>query len=412
MSDRPTQTPASSAPQPQASGGSLAARAARFRNGSPFLVERATLYDPDPLDLPVAPADQRRSAPRTLLPAALTLLGVVVVVGLAAGILFVRNADGPRTAENEDRGQGRGQDRGMGRLGQFSERVPRSSPDAPSAETPARRDQVTYDLTRRSNDTIVGAWRAHKDVKYPPAGEAKPAAPEIVSPATETPPSGLKRLMPRRLTGWLAKRKTEQAAETAVPPRAPLDETHVPKVSTEFRPAPRPRAPLDEPYVPKASAEGQSARPAPAARDTASAPNRAPDPVRQRAAPGAAEQPGANVVARVGRATDPKERGTANADRDPALPIEPSDADKPTLDRERYAARRAQRGGFAPPCARRADWRSISTDSKCATRARCPMASSFPALRRSGRDDLSLMSPTAIPGALRNAFPAVFPAAY
>ena len=83
MSERPTQTPASSATESQASGvpkptgssasalareaaawgqppvraESLAARAERFRNGAPFLVERATLYDPDPLDLPVAPAD-------------------------------------------------------------------------------------------------------------------------------------------------------------------------------------------------------------------------------------------------------------------------------------------------------------------------------------------------------------------
>ena len=123
MSERPTQTPASSAPPLQASGAarseapstaarpgvhidvrhsgapvhapvrlspsaptgeSLAARAERFRNGAPFLVERATLYDPDPLDLPVAPADRRPRAPRTLLPAALTLLGYGIAVALAA----------------------------------------------------------------------------------------------------------------------------------------------------------------------------------------------------------------------------------------------------------------------------------------------------------------------------------------
>ena len=302
MSDRPTQTPASSAPKPQAAnslprddpriddrrggapardaarsdqspvaGASLAARAERFRNGAPFLVERATLYDPDPLDLPVAPADRRRHAPRTLLPAALTLLVVVVVVGLAAGILFVRNADGPRTEESRDRGQ----DQRTGRLGQFSERgVPRPSPNTPSAEAPTRRDQVTYDLTKRANDTIVGAWRAAKEAKRQPADDAKPAAepeaaPEIVSPATETPPGGLQRLMPRRLAGWLAKRKAEQVAAPAVPPRAPLDEPHVPKVSTEFRPAARPRAPLDEPHVPKVSAEGQPPDATLAGRDTA-----------------------------------------------------------------------------------------------------------------------------------------------
>ena len=351
MSDRPTQTPASSAPQPQASGESLAVRAARFRNGAPFLVERATLYDPDPLDLPVAPADRRRHSPRTLLPAALTLLGVVVVVGLAAGILFVRNADGPRIQESGDRGR----EQGAGRLGQFSERgIPGPSTHGPSADAPVARDQVSYDLTRRSNETIVGAWRPHKEPQLPPVEEARPAvpasepeaAPEIVSPATETPPSGLRRLMPRRLTGWLAKRKADQiaerTAEPAAPPRAPLDDPYVSKTSVDDDPASMPRAPLDASRRPKAAVNAGRVPPRSATEETASAPQRGTPHVRPHATPGAAERPGANVVARVGRATDPKERNKASDDDSR---VEPVDAEKLSAARERHrtsSARRAE----------------------------------------------------------------------
>lgn len=371
MSERPTQTPASSAtesqasgvPKPKASGAapgdlrlgdpggsalareaagwgqppvrgeSLAARAERFRNGAPFLVERATLYDPDPLDLPVAPAERRLRSPGGLLPAALTLLGVVVVVGLAAGVLFVRNADVPRS---DDR---------TGRLEQFSERaVPRQSPDVSSPRSPSRRDEVTYDLTRRSNDVIVGAWRAPNDRRRP-AEEGKPAAPvatpvtkpearpeatpEVVVAPTESAPRGLRRLMPHRLSGWRAKPEVKQIAEPAKPTRAPLDDP------TELRPSADGRlaAPLDEPHVPKSTAEAGRAVPAPAARDAG----------RQRPLPGAAERPGANVVARVGRETDQKGRNKANAGDDATPPIEPSDADKSTTARERYGASRARR---------------------------------------------------------------------
>jgi hypothetical protein len=361
MSERPTQTPASSATESQASGvakpktasgtaprdlhisdprssalareaaawgqrpvpnESLAARAERFRNGAPFLVERATLYDPDPLDLPVAPADRRLHSPGGLLPAALTLLGVVVVVGLAAGVLFVRNADGPRIDER------------TGRLEQFSERAaPRPSRDTPSLDAPKRRDELTYDLTRRSTDTIVGAWRAPNDVQAPSAEESKPVAPEVkpvarsdvkpeskpasapeVVAAPPESPRGIRRLMPNRLTGWLAKRRAERIAEPAVPPRAPLDDPTELRKSADGRPA----APLDEPHVPKVKAAARSA------------------------APGAAEHPGSNVVARVGRETDPEERGKAAADDKSTPPVEPPDADKPTA-RERYAASRARR---------------------------------------------------------------------
>jgi hypothetical protein len=321
-----------------ATGQSLAARAERFRNGAPFLVERATLYDPDPLDLPVAPADRRLRAPRSLLPAALTLLGVVIVVGLAAGILFVRNADVPRRAD------------GTGRLEQFSERVaPRAPVNAPAGEPPTRRDQVTYDLTRRSNDTIVGAWRLHKELGRQTGDEAEPAEsatpapppeppPEVVSAPTEAPPQGLRRLMPRRLTGWLAKRKGEQIAEPAepaVPSRPPLDDPYVPNAAAEVRPAAPPRAPLDDPYVsPKASAH---------ARPVAPQPQQVGEAARQQAAPDVAEHPGANVVARVGRAIDPKEPAMEEADGDGPAPSELTDEEKREATRKKYAVSRARR---------------------------------------------------------------------
>lgn len=335
-------------------GASLAARAARFRGGAPFLVERATLFDPDPLDALAVPADRRRPrSPHAMLPAALTLLGVVVVVGLAAGVLFVRNADGPRKHQ------------GTGRLEQFSERVvPHPAAKVPSPDAPIPRDRVSYDLTRRTNDRIVGAWRLPKDatrqpaveVKHPdkpqpvkkvqpieivrPVDEAKPSeeasptpleaapapSPQVVSAPTEAPTDGLRRLMPRRLNGWLSKRRAEQVAERAEPavtPRAPLDEPHVPKVSTEIRPTPPPRAPLDEPHVPKSTAEAERGR--------------------QHPDSGGAEHPGANVVARVGRETEPN--GPAKEKRDLGEPpaVELPEAEQRQAARERRAAQRAQR---------------------------------------------------------------------
>jgi hypothetical protein len=323
--------PAPRSSQPLPASESLAARAERFRSGAPFLVERATLYDPDPLDLPVAPADRRLGAPRALLPAALTLLGIVIFVGLAAGVLFVRNADGPRTDEardrSQDQGQGKGQDQGTSRLDQFSERVvPRPSPTPPS-----RPDAVTYDLTRRSNDTIVGAWRAPKDIKGQTSAQGTPAAPapapapnatpNVVSTPTEPKPTGLRRLLPRSFTNRPAKHTAEPVAELATPPRAPLD----------------------DPYVPKASAQTQPGERKPTAHDTASAPRRAPEPARPRTATGATERPGANVVARVGRATDPRQRDKANGEQETAPPIVSSDADKPESMRDRYATSRAKR---------------------------------------------------------------------
>ena len=368
MSERPTQTPASSALPLQASGAArseapstaarsgvhidvrhggvpvnspvrssasapagetLAARAERFRNGAPFLVERATLYDPDPLDLPVAPADRRPRAPRTLLPAALTLLGVVIVVGLAAGVLFVRNADGPRHVETTNR------------LERFSERqVTRPVATAPEPQAPPRRDQVTYDLTRRSNDTIVGAWRLHKELERGPAKEAKrvepasPAprpepAPEIVSAPPEAPPSKPRRLMPRRLAEWLAKRRGSEVAEDAVAEPSSPDAAQGPKAVA----APQ-RAPLDDPYVSRRAAESRSAPPPQ---------QQVREADRKPAALDAADHPGANVVARVGRTTDPKARATADADRDGPAPAELTEEQEREAKRRRYAEGRARR---------------------------------------------------------------------
>lgn len=366
MSERPTQTPASSARQPQASGAptqqasrdtprdglriegrgddatagprhrssqplaaseSLAVRAERFRNGAPFLVERATLYDPDPLDLPVAPADRRLGAPRALLPAALTLLGIVIFVGLAAGVLFVRNADGPRTDEAQDRRRNTGRETGPSRLDQFSEGVmPRSLP-----ATPSRPDTMTYDLTRRANDTIVGAWRAPKDVKGRTSAQGTPttptpappsdAVPIVVTAPAEPPPTGLRRLLPRRFTSRAAKQAPEPVAEVAPPSRAPLD----------------------DPYVPNASAQGQPTERRPDAQDTASAPRPASDASRRRPMPGATERPESNVVARVGRATDPRQRDEANGEQDTAPPIASPETDKPKSTRDRYTTSRAKR---------------------------------------------------------------------
>src|SRR5262249_49567856 len=96
---------------------SVAERAANFRQGAPFLVERATLYDPEPLDRLEPMPDRVDLPPRRVLPIALTLLAVVIVAGLAASVLFLRNADVVRMEASK------------GRLDQFSERgVPRDHP--------------------------------------------------------------------------------------------------------------------------------------------------------------------------------------------------------------------------------------------------------------------------------------------
>lgn len=329
MSERPTHKPASSATdqdrlrlderpadagahvQPD-TGQSLAARAERFRNGAPFLVQRATLYDPEPLEQALPQTGARVRTRQPLLPAALTLLGVVIVVGLAAAVLFVRNADEHRHEES------------AGRLGRFAER---GAPDA-ARETPGRHDQVTYDLTRRSNDRIVGAWRPPKEIERrspadrpamaPPiavksveaekAKEEKQAGPVATPPSDEPPRAGLRRLLPRRLTGWLPKRTAEPAAP--------------------------PRAPLDDPYVRKSTAESEVVDPRAARPDAAAAPKTAP--------PGTADRPD-SVVARVGRSTEPREGREETDDRRGTTPIGPAGKDAKTAPRDGIAARSNQR---------------------------------------------------------------------
>jgi hypothetical protein len=244
---------------------SLAERAANFRRGAPFLVARATLYDPEPLD-PAAPAATNAGRPpRRLLPAALTLLGVAIVVGLAASILFVRNADVVRD------------DGGAGRLEQYSDRaLPRGdsrvSPGAqPNSST------VAYDLTRRPNDAIVGAWRPGQ------AEDAQPAP-------SESPPAATKR---RPLPGRLS----------AAPPEVPPEPVTRPVVMAPPRyDAPEPKRRFADGEVP----HGAEAR---LSETTAAAPSPVGDPpLSSEPAPGdETERPGPSVVARVGRASEPVE---------------------------------------------------------------------------------------------------------
>ena len=256
-------------PGTRADGETVAARAERFRRGAPFLVERATLYDPHPLDpLPVVEI-KTLPRPRSLLPAAVTLLGVVVVVGVAAGVLSVRNADGPRS---DDRAR---------HIKPAADGV--AARDAPSAQPPG--GAVTYDLTRRPSDAITGAWRVTKEIEVR-RGEVRPAAPAPVAEATpavppadrvKPEPEAPRRALPRRL-----------AVPQSTPPERVLAEPQMPA-----------RAPLDEPHVPRKTVETEVAPPRKDDRD--------PPVALHRAEPGPPERPGPNVVARVGRATEPPE---------------------------------------------------------------------------------------------------------
>jgi hypothetical protein len=215
----------------------VADRAANFRQGAPFLVERATLYDPEPLDPPSAAARSADLPPRRLLPAALTLLGVVIVVGLTASVLFVRNADVVR--------HDRGPDAGAGRLEQFSDRgLPHHDPKAASGPQP-NSSTITYDLTRRPNEVIVGAWR--------PRAEGETQA----SPSQESSAVAKRRPLPRRFS--------------AVPPPVPPEPVTRPVAASppRFYDAPEPRrrvADGDLPIstkTPASVAEGMAERHAP-----------------------------------------------------------------------------------------------------------------------------------------------------
>lgn len=251
---------------------SLANRAANFRNGAPFLVERATLYDPEPLDRLPSTVLDTGLPPRRLLPAALTLLGVVVVVGLTAGILFVRNADVIRTDEP------------AARLEQFSERGLKSE-GSQGATGPA------YDLTRRPTDTIIGAWRPSRADRR----EVSDAGPLI----SEVPPSAkTRRPMPRRLSA-----PPPTVAQKAAPVVAPEPVTR----SVVVSPPPR----YDAPEPKRRHADGEHPHEVPAGAPRVSAntatPAGAPPPTSEQVSVDAGERHGPSVVARVGRASESPE---------------------------------------------------------------------------------------------------------
>lgn len=234
----------------RASRQTVADRAANFRQGAPFLVERATLYDPEPLD-PLPMARTSELPPRRLLPAALTLLGVVVVVGLAASVLFVRNADVVRN----DGGPGSGK----GRLEQLSDRgTPQRDPKAEPGPQP-NSSTITYDLTRRPNEIIVGAWRPGTEAASQPSQSQSPPAP------------AKRRLLPQRFS-------------RALPPVPPEPVTRPVAASPPRYDAPEPRRRVADGDPPSTGSTS-----APVAAPVAEAP---------------AERHAPSVVARVGRESE------------------------------------------------------------------------------------------------------------
>lgn len=181
------------------------ARAEPSHQGVPYRIERATLYDPEPLDPPPPSIEQAATlpSPRSLLPLALTLLGVVVVVGLTAGVIVVRNTGGSRTEQ------------AAARLEQFSEReLPK-----PGAVGTRANEPIPYDLTHRPTDTIVGAWR---ETRQEARKTGSAGAPE---PEAAHPDAPQRRPLPRRITilpRWLHEellakgdKKPSDVAETA-----------------------------------------------------------------------------------------------------------------------------------------------------------------------------------------------------
>lgn len=230
-------------------GRSVAERAAKFREGAPFLVERATLYDPEPLDPPIIVTTYAAQPPRRVLPVALTLLGVVVVVGLAAGILFVRNAEIARL------------DGAGGRLEQFSGRAQTPGGAGESPGTQPNATTLAYDLTRRPEGPIIGAWR--------PA-----APPDGPSTDREEPSDATKRrALPRRPS----RAAPEAPPEAVTRPVASLPPRHDP---------PEPKRRIG---------------------DGDQAPGSSPTSAADRGAAGPAERGPQSVVARVGRASEPVE---------------------------------------------------------------------------------------------------------
>jgi hypothetical protein len=278
MSERPTDTQSSRAAAAHGrgrgargqsgdagapAGQTLAERAARFRRGAPFLVERATLYDPEPLDQPAPMPDRFEAPPPRVLPVALTLLGVVIVVGLTASILVLRNTDVARDDESK------------GRLEQIADR---GAPQKDAGANPGAQPNSTtiaYDLTRRPSDAIVGAWRpgAEKDARSAPSDAAPEAAKRRPLPTrfSAAPPE----VPPEPVTRPLA-----QQAET---PPTPAVQAPVASVPPRYD-APEPKRLIADGDVP-GGAEGR----------------RAEKPAQSRAED---ERTAPSVVARVGRASE------------------------------------------------------------------------------------------------------------
>jgi len=290
--------------QASAGGRTLADRAADFRQGAPFLVERATLYDPEPLESSVIITHVVDRLPRRLLPAALTLLGVVVVVGLSAAVLVMRNADVVR------------RDQGEGRLELFSDRaLPRATPGGGPGAQP-NSTTVAYDLSRRPSDAIVGAWRKGAD------GDGGRAEGESASDATKRRP------LPYRSSPTLPEVPPEAVTRpvAAIPPRYD---------------APEPKRRAADGEVGYSQGQSTVLTGEAAARNQPGSPG--PTGV------GDAERTAPSVVARVGRASEPIEghahEPVIEIPLELALPLRRPDPDK--LEEQRKT-------GSLPPRARRA----------------------------------------------------------
>ena len=278
MSERPTDTSRAAAAhgrgrgargQSGAAGGqSLADRAASFRRGAPFLVERATLYDPEPLDQPAPMPARDELPPPRVLPVALTLLGVVIVVGLTASILVLRNADVARD------------DEGKGRVEQFADRGPPQNDAAANPGAQPNSTTIAYDLTRRPSDAIIGAWRpdAEKDGR----SGSRDAAPEA---------SKRRRPLPTRRSAAPPEVPPEPVTRPVAPQAEmqPAPTVQVPVVSVPPRyDAPEPKRQIADGDAPAGTAGHRAEKPKPSAQTAAEDERMAP-----------------SVVARVGRASEP-----------------------------------------------------------------------------------------------------------
>ncbi len=207
--------------------------------------------------------------PPRVLPVALTLLGVVIVVGLTASILVLRNADVARDDESK------------ARLEQFADRGPPQKDAVANPGAQPNSTTIAYDLTRRPSDAIIGAWRpgAEKDVR----SESPDAAPEA---------SKRRRPLPTRLSAA----PPEVPPEPVTRPVAPQAEMQPPPVQVPVASVPQR---YDAPEPKRRIADGDA--PAGAAG------HRAEKPSAQSAGqpPAEDERVAPSVVARVGRASEP-----------------------------------------------------------------------------------------------------------